>query len=178
MAQASTLKGRNMLSRKLGIPAGIVVCLVCVALAQKPEPKAATAEQADSEQTAEKPKPKNPNTLEAFMRKKLTSSSKILEGLCQEDMSLVKEGADELSAMSRVELWNVLVDPEFREYSRDYFANAARVSEAAQEGDFDKAALRWFDVTMSCLECHEHVRAERNTEKAKKALDAEKEVQK
>ncbi len=149
-----------MFTRKLWIPAGIVVCLVCVSLAQKPElaPKSAT-----SEKTGEAAKAKTP--LETFMRLKLDASSKILEGLCQEDAALVKEGADALSAMSKVEIWNVLIDPNYREHSREFRDNAAQVSKAAQEGDFDKAALRWFDVTMSCLECHDHVRGERKAEK-------------
>ena len=152
-----------MLTRKLLIPAGIVVCLVCVAWAQKPEPATQAATSGKTEKTGEAAKAKTP--LETFMRLKLDASSKILEGLCLEDAGLVKEGADALSAMSKVEIWNVLLDPDYREHSREFRDNAAKVSQAAQEGDFDKAALRWFDVTMSCLECHDHVRNERKTEK-------------
>lgn len=146
-----------MYSHKLWISAGVLGCFVCVAIAQQPE-KAAPA--ATSEETV-----KSKNSLETFMRKKLDASSKILEGLCQEDAALVKEGADALSAMSKVEVWNVLTDADYREHSREFRENAARVAQAAEEGDFDKAALRWFDVTMSCLECHDHVRSERKTEK-------------
>ena len=148
-----------MLSRKLLIPVGIVAGLVCVAAAQKPEPvpPAATTD------TAVEPAKKN--SLESFMRKKLDASSKILEGLCQEDAALIKEGADALSAMSKVEVWNVLTDADYREHSREFRENASRVAKAAEEGDFDKAALRWFDVTMSCLECHDHVRGEAKPEK-------------
>ncbi len=152
-----------MFTRKLLIPAGIVVCLVCVSLAQKPEsaPKGVASDK--SEKTGEGAKAKAP--LETFMRLKLEASSKILEGLCQEDAALVKEGADALNAMSKVEIWNVMIDADYREYSREFRDNAAKVSKAAEEGDFDKAALRWFDVTMSCLDCHDHVRNERKVQK-------------
>ncbi len=152
-----------MFTRKLWIPAGIVGCLVCVALAQKPEltPRAVAPEK--TEKIGESAKAKTP--LETFMRLKLDASSKILEGLCLEDAALVKEGADALSAMSKVEIWNVLLDPDYREHSREFRDNAAKVSKAAQEGDYDRAALRWFDVTMSCLECHDHVRNGRPVEK-------------
>ena len=149
-----------MLSRKLLIPVGIVAGLVCVAAAQKPEPVPPAATTDAAVEPA-----KNKNSLESFMRKKLDASSKILEGLCQEDAALIKEGADALSAMSKVEVWNVLTDADYRDHSREFRDNAARVAQAAEEGDFDKAALRWFDVTMSCLECHDHVRGERKTEK-------------
>ena len=156
-------KDFTMFTRKLLIPAGIVVCLVCVSLAQKPEsaPQAVAPDKAEKAEAGAKAK----TPLETFMRLKLDASSKILEGLCQEDAALVKEGADALSAMSKVEIWNVLVDPDYREHSREFRDNAAKVSKAAQEGDFDKAALRWFDVTMSCLDCHDHVRKERKVEK-------------
>ena len=149
-----------MFSHKLWISVGIVAGLVCVAAAQKPVP----APPVVASEKAEVPA-KNKNSLEVFMRQKLDASSKILEGLCQEDAALVKEGADALSAMSKVELWNVLTDADYREHSREFRDNAARVAQAAEEGDFDKAALRWFDVTMSCLECHDHVRGERKTQK-------------
>lgn len=149
-----------MFSRKLLIPVGIVAGLACVAVAQKPEP----APPADTTEAAVEPAKKR-SPFETFMRKKLDASSKILEGLCQEDAALVKEGADALAAMSKVEIWNVLTDADYREHSREFRENAARVAKAAEEGDFDKAALRWFDVTMSCLECHDHVRREAKTEK-------------
>lgn len=152
-----------MFSRKLIVPAFLLVGFACMARAQKPEspPKAdnqATSQKSDGDA-------KNPNSLESFMRKKLDASSLILEGLCQEDADLIKKGADQLSEMSKIERWNVLTDATYREQSREFRDNAARVAEAAAKGDFDKAALRWFDVTMSCLECHNHVRGERKSDK-------------
>ena len=160
-----------MPAAKLWIPALLVVGLVYAASAQRPAPadektdkpsaaKAADKDDDDDDDDDDKEKSKR-SPLETFMRKKLDASSLILEGLCQEDADLIKQGADQLSAMSKVEVWNVLTDPEYREHSREFRDNAARVAEAAAAGDFDKAALRWFDVTMSCLECHNHVRGER-----------------
>lgn len=151
-----------MPSAKLLIPALLVIGLACVASAQKPEPAKDGTDKPAATDKAEEPK-RTP--LETFMRKKLDASSLILEGLCQEDAELIKQGADQLSAMSKVEVWNVLTDPDYREHSREFRDNTARVAEAAAAGDFDKAALRWFDVTMSCLECHDHVRGERKAGK-------------
>ena len=148
------------MTRRLLIPVGIVLCLVCIAAAQtsKPAPVAATVQE-----TEEPAKTKRP--LAAFMRTKLEASSQILEGLCQEDRELVKEGAVKLRELTKIAVWNVLTDDEYREHSREFRDNAALVAEAAEEGDFDKAALRWFDVTMSCLDCHDHVRKERKAAK-------------
>ncbi len=109
-----------MPTAKLWIPALLVVGIAYAASAQRPAPadertekpsatKAADKDDDDDDDDQEKPK-RSP--LETFMRKKLDASSLILEGLCQEDAELIKQGADQLSAMSKVEVWNVLTDPD------------------------------------------------------------------
>ena len=148
-----------MPSIKFLIPGAIIASLVGVAITQRPQAAA------EPPKVEESPPASKKSPLETFMRKKLDASSKILEGLCQEDAALIKEGADTLGELSKAEVWNVLTDVEYREHSREFRENAARVAKAAEEGDFDKAALQWFDVTMSCLECHNHVRSERRSDK-------------
>lgn len=149
-----------MKTSQLLIPLGIVIGLACVAVAQKSDPTSVTAAAQEDEPAVKARRP-----LEVFMRKKLEASSKILEGLCEEDIELVKEGVGELREMSKVAAWNVLTDSKYREHSRKFRENAALVADAAQEGDFRKAALRWFDATTSCMDCHDHVRKERKSEK-------------
>ena len=100
-------------------------------------------------------------SLSAFMRKKLDASSQILEGLTTEDSELIKRGAKTLIELSKVEKWNILGDPEYREYSLDFRSDAKKLVEAAEKDNFDNAALQWFAVTKDCIECHQHVRRER-----------------
>ena len=99
-------------------------------------------------------------TLSAFMRKKLDASSQILEGLTVEDTDLIERGARSLLQLSKAEKWKVLVSPEYREYSDDFRTDVKRLEEAAKKGNFDNAALQWFDVMKGCIECHKHVRDE------------------
>lgn len=103
----------------------------------------------------------HPSKFQEFMHMKLDASTSILEGLCLEDAELVKKGVVTLRKMTKIELWNFLKDAEYREHTRKYRENAARVTEAADEGDFNKAAQAWFDTTKSCLECHNDLRARR-----------------
>jgi hypothetical protein len=100
-------------------------------------------------------------SLSAFMRKKLESSSTILEGLAVEDSELIVRGAKELLQLSKVEKWKVFIDSEYREYSDDFRTNVRKLEEAAGKGNFDNAALQWFDAMKGCIECHQHVRNER-----------------
>ena len=105
--------------------------------------------------------------LNAFMRKKLDASSQILEGLTTEDAELIKQGAKTLIELSKVEKWNILSDPEYRESSLDFRSNAKKLIEAAEKDNFDNAALQWFATTKNCIECHQHVRRERAASKKK-----------
>ena len=106
-------------------------------------------------------------SLSAFMRKKLDASSQILEGLTTEDSELIQKGAKALTEISKTEKWQILRDPEYREYSLDFRVNARKLAEAAEKGNFDNAALQWFDTMKNCIECHQHVRRERAEAKKK-----------
>ena len=104
-------------------------------------------------------------SLNAFMRKKLESSSTILEGLTVEDSELIIRGAKELLQLSKVEKWQVFADAEYREYSDDFRTTVRKLEEAASKQNFDNAALQWFDTMKGCIECHQHVRRERAKQK-------------
>lgn len=106
-------------------------------------------------------------SLSAFMRKKLDASSQILEGLTTEDAELIKKGAKTLTELSKAAKWQILSDPEYREYSLDFRINARKLVEAAEKENFDNAALQWFDTMKDCIECHQHVRRERAEAKKK-----------
>lgn len=104
---------------------------------------------------------KDDQSLSAFMRKKLDASSKILEGITTEDSKLAMDGADALLAMSKAELWNVIVDDDYREFNREFRAAVRKLRDAADKGNFDNATLQWMDSVKSCVECHKYVRNQR-----------------
>lgn len=116
---------------------------------------------------AAKPKVEKPvnQELRAFMRTKLKASNQILEGLALEDTGLIEEGAKTLAEMSSVEKWRVSQDAMYRQFSTEFNRNANKLLEAAKERNIDRAALRWMDTTMSCIECHRFVRNELVVEK-------------
>lgn len=100
-------------------------------------------------------------SLAAFMRKKLDSSSKVLEGLTTEDADLIRQGAKSLLDMSKAEKWNVIADEDYREFNRDFRSAVRKLDEAAAANNFDNATLQWFDAVKGCVECHKYVRAQR-----------------
>jgi len=106
-------------------------------------------------------KAKDDQTLRSFMRKKLDASSKILEGITTEDDALVRAGANSLLEMSKAEVWNVLVDEDYREFNRDFRSSVHKLHDAAEKQNFDNATLQWFDTVKACVECHKYVRSQR-----------------
>ncbi len=104
-------------------------------------------------------KPQQPDQeLRDFMRKKLEASSQILEGLALEDHALIKQGAEALAKMSTTEKWHISKDVMYRQFSNEFQRNAEKLVDAANDKNINRAALRWMDATMSCIECHRFVR--------------------
>ncbi len=97
-------------------------------------------------------------SLSHFMRLKLDASGKILEGLAVEDFALVKEGAQQLHTMSKAEKWRVSNDALYRQFSGDFQRVTKQLVTAAQDENLDRAALKWMDATMGCIECHRYAR--------------------
>lgn len=102
-----------------------------------------------------------------FMRKKLEASNQILEGLTTENAGLITQGARVLAEMSAAEQWNVQNDVLYKDYSNNFQRTATALRDAAETNNFDAAALKWFDTTMKCIECHKYVRDTRKGNTAK-----------
>jgi hypothetical protein len=96
--------------------------------------------------------------LSHFMRLKLEASGKVLEGLAVEDFALIKEGAQKLNEMSTAEKWRVSNDALYRNFSGDFQRVTGELVKAADDKNLDRAALKWMDVTMNCIECHRYAR--------------------
>lgn len=104
------------------------------------------------------PKKKKNEELSDFMRQKLDSSAFVLEGLLTENYQLIEKGAKRMNEMSRLEKWRVSNDIMYRHHSEDFQSRVEKLIKTAKEENSDAAALAYFDMTMSCVECHKWVR--------------------
>jgi hypothetical protein len=102
--------------------------------------------------------------LREFMRLKLEASGRILEGLSTDDLDLVRAGASDLHEMSNAERWRVSADPLYRQFSGDFREATQQLMQAADDRNPDRAAMKWIDATMCCLDCHRFVRGMRIAE--------------
>jgi len=112
-----------------------------------------------AEKAAKEEKPGIKKTvLRAFMRKKLAASQSILEGLAVEDFDLIAEGAKQLKATAGAAEFMAFNDTEYVEHADDFRRIINKLAVAAKEKRLDGATLAFLDTTMSCVECHKHVR--------------------
>ncbi len=92
-----------------------------------------------------------------FMRGKLVSNQKIVEGLSLRDYALVAAGAKDVTSIVKGQHWFVVDTPEYQEYSRDMETAAQKLQEAADREDIEASALRYFDLTLKCIDCHQYM---------------------
>ena len=90
------------------------------------------------------------------MRGKLLSNQKIVEGLSLKDFGLVREGAKGVTELVKGQHWFVLDTPEYQAHSKAMEDAANRLIRAANEKNIDAVTLRYFDLTLSCVDCHRY----------------------
>lgn len=94
----------------------------------------------------------------AFMRKKLSATQKIIEGLATDNFGLIEQAADELLAIRESAQWEVSGDPFYSYYSRDFESRVDELKAAAKKQSPEEATFAYTHVTMSCTACHQRVR--------------------
>lgn len=132
--------------------------------------------QAGRSSLADDPAP-HKSSIQQYMHRKMDASSEILEGIVMENGALIRQGGNALLEMSKAEKFQVLTDREYRLHNRQFREAVERLLSAAETEGYDRAALAWFDVTISCVDCHDHVR-KTSPASAKGATDDKKPVEK
>ena len=94
---------------------------------------------------------------QAFMRGKLASNQKIVEGLTTKNYEMIADGANAVKALVKGQHWFVLDTPEYKRFSKDMELAATQLHDAAVDKNMDAAALRYFDLTLNCLDCHRYI---------------------
>ena len=108
--------------------------------------------------------PKKDNKqLHDLMQRKLAASQKVLEGIALNDFKTISKQADELIDISKQAEWRVLKTPQHELYSNDFRRVAENLGKSARDKNIDSATLNYVELTLTCVKCHKHVRATRDT---------------
>lgn len=98
-----------------------------------------------------------------LMKLKLQSAQLTLEGLALEDYEAIGRHAQRLHLISQETGWNVIQTKEYQLYSAEFRRAAMRIVNAAKRKNLDAASLAYVQLTLSCFECHKHLRQHRST---------------
>ena len=92
------------------------------------------------------------------MRRKLENSQKVLEGVALNDFTLIGKHAEELLQISKAAEWKARKTPEYELFSDDFRRTADGLVKMAKEKNQDGAALKYLELTLTCVRCHQYVR--------------------
>ena len=104
-------------------------------------------------------------TQTTFMRRKLSTVHKVVEGLATEDFDLIEEGANELLAIRESAHWEASTDPFYVFYTRDFEKTAKQLRQAAKDQSVETATFAYVHMTYSCTACHQRVRGVKRVSK-------------
>lgn len=93
-----------------------------------------------------------------FMRTKLQFAQNIFEGLTTGDFKQIKAGIKEVQGITEGEKWVAIDNDFYRKLTEDFKTTTKRLSEAAESGNIDAVALRYYQMSTSCIDCHKHIR--------------------
>lgn len=92
-----------------------------------------------------------------FMRGKLQSNQEIVEGLTTNRFDKILEGSRGVTNLVKGQHWFVIDDPEYRAFSAEMEKIAGRLNQAAENKNMEAATLRYFELTLNCIDCHRYI---------------------
>ena len=102
------------------------------------------------------------NNLNKLMLEKLNSSKTVLEGIALADFRKIETSAEKLIQISKTAEWLVHKTPRYELHSNEFRRAADNLIQKAQAKNLDGVTLAYFDLTMSCVRCHQYVREVRD----------------
>lgn len=98
------------------------------------------------------------SAMEKFMARKLTAAQKALEGVAREDYEQIRKMSAEMIDLSRHEAWERMASARFVQDTADFVTAVEFLDRMADTKDAEGVSLGFMRMTMTCTNCHAHVR--------------------
>jgi hypothetical protein len=105
---------------------------------------------------------KQPIGVKELMADKLKNGQRLLEGMALGDFDKITQSAERLIQISKTTEWFVYRTPRYEMHTNEFRRAAETVMQKAREKNMDGVALGYFDMTLSCIRCHQNVRETRD----------------
>lgn len=99
--------------------------------------------------------------LSELMQQKLEHSQELLAAVVLGNHVGVERYANELMLISEASTWSPLQTPEYLHYASAFRESTETLIEEANARNLDGVALAYMEVTLTCVQCHKHVRGAR-----------------
>ena len=96
-----------------------------------------------------------------LMRQKLDHAQALLGAVVLGDHAQVERIAGELVLLSEASTWSPLQTPQYLHHAANFREAARSLAEEARARDIDGVSLAYMEMTLSCVQCHKHVRGAR-----------------
>ena len=93
-----------------------------------------------------------------LMIEKLQNSQKLLEGIAMADFKKITRSAEELLTLTKTEEWFMRKTARYELHSNEFRRALETLTQKAKEKNLDGTTLAFFEMTMSCVRCHQYVR--------------------
>lgn len=100
--------------------------------------------------------------LQQLMIAKLQHAQKLLEGIALGKYDKIETSALELARISRTAEWLAQKTPRYEIFSNEFTLAAETIAKKAKAKNVDGVTLAYFDLTKSCVRCHQHLREVRD----------------
>lgn len=97
-----------------------------------------------------------------LMIDKLQNTQKLLEGIALGKFDMIEKHANELVRISKTAEWLNQKVPRYEHFSTGFQQAAEEIAKKARDKNMDGVTLAYFDLTKSCVRCHQHIREVRD----------------
>lgn len=97
-------------------------------------------------------------SLRDAMKFKLHYAQGVLEGITTENFPLVATNAQKLATLARSADWQTRATPDYERLTADFLRQTDALTLAAKKQSADAATVAYFQLTVSCVNCHRHLR--------------------
>jgi hypothetical protein len=141
-----------------GLQFGVLSLMICSAGIAVFGPSGVMMSSAKQDEIAAPP---DKDAMAKFMARKLAAAQRALDGVARENFDLVRESTTDMIELSRHEAWERMASPRFVQDTVDFVAAAEFLSRMAEAKDAEGTSLGFMRLTMTCTNCHSHVRSSR-----------------
>lgn len=125
-------------------------------------------DKAQTHQEQDRQKPKRVDETRLYMRAKLASSQRVMEGLVAENYDLIIDGAQQMKDISHASYWPKTVDEVYQHYSVEFQRQCDKLKSQAERRDLQAAHYTYLHLSTTCIDCHNYVRPRFEVKRSKK----------